>query len=1089
MKYITSFLLLMLSMLGVAQIPPSAGRIGGNIIPQSSYVIPGYTGTVANVTTHKAKIIQGQCLWNSPVDYTYTATKSGNFINGEVVTGSVSGATGILIQDSGAGGASGILIIRPTSTAQFVFADTITGQTSNASVTTASQFQQSENYVVSPYKSNTGIALYNGQTTRRGASTNYASYSLGNSLYGTNSGIYACQQANRFVITGTVSGSPQAGEAVTQATSLATGRVLSVVAGVATIEESGTSPADFDNSHQINFTTSGANLNTLTALVKTANVWWLEWSPDGQNIPFKPALDTGSSSIYLAHQICDCGIIAGPITVASGTYSNTRVIWFGDYCEGNPSMYFNLPDKEPLVWHKMFTCRGTGNSFGAGGTQSIRHFHGAEFFPGFGAYEGRLYIMCGDNDYQAGIIYCDNVADMCNNPTNWGQYWGLTNVNGPARSSWASSATIYQQTLTYSSESAPFRLGERVNQGSNFGYVTADNGTNTLTINLDPSSGVFITGSLVTGVTTNSTTTPTVASSTTNLGGGLNYFIGVNPYPLAASASVTGTQGMGGQDSRAVEMVGDGINTITATWNGTFIVGDIMRQATSGAWGYLIGTGVNTLYIRPDASSVPFDGSHNITGSDSYITTSSVTKAQGHHYAYMIPDQAALSYPAGTFPSNDGYACPKGANIMRRIDINANTITTMAGRVHGEGFQGCLTPDGTILFQSESDFNGGTWAGNSDAYVHLYALTPDGSNLQEVSKWLRADYASPSGAVFFARCFYAFGAVWGWDINSNIFGGDSIVAFGNKPLRQYDQFTYNTITQPAFFGPNLFPDSKFGRSETNNEWRSSGSVGGAGVVPVSTITGLIPNFDTGMSSSAPNYVYKLIPSSSTGICLATYTFSVIDAYYLRGSFVTVSVWVYVPKASTNNPALQLTTGTGDVTQVPITPMDQWQRVNATIYINSTDQSLLVQLYARTSLSATDTTYSAWTDVEMIPGTQPAPSGTLGQESYQNQHDIQRLSTTVTYASANVTATYLTCRYKNITFSGTGGGSGRTFILPAVSANQGTNVNWEWTFTNSCDQIITVNINGSTGVAIGVGKTAKIKINAAGTDTLRVTPDT
>ena len=178
-----------------------------------------------------------------------------------------------------------------------------------------------------------------------------------------------------------------------------------------------------------------------------------------------------------------------------------------------------------------------------------------------------------------------------------------------------------------------------------------------------------------------------------------------------------------------------------------------------------------------------------------------------------------------------------------------------------------------------------------------------------------------------------------------------------------------------------------------------------------------------------------------------------------------------------------------MTQVPITPMDQWQRVNATIYINSTDQSLLVQLYARTSLSATDTTYSAWTDVEMIPGTQPAPSGTLGQESYQNQHDIQRLSTTVTYASANVTATYLTCRYKNITFSGTGGGSGRTFILPAVSANQGTNVNWEWTFTNSCDQIITVNINGSTGVAIGVGKTAKIKINAAGTDTLRVTPDT
>jgi hypothetical protein len=1063
-------------------------------------IIPGYTGQVANVMSHKAKTLQAQFLWNAPTKFTFSTTKSANWTAGEIVTGSVSGATATLVQDTGAGTTSGILILRPNTTTPFVAADNLTGGTSGSTATAATQFQQSENYVVSPYKCNTGIILYNGQQAKLGAATNFASYSFGVSMYGTGSGLYACQQATTATVTGTVTGTPQPGEACSQATTLATGRVLSVIAGVAIIEKSATSPADFDGvaGHTITFTTSGATLSTLTAETNKTGVWWMEWSPDGQEVPFKPVLNTNSSSIYLAHQICDCGIIAGPITVASGTYSNTRVVVFGDYGDtdsthGTISFYFNLPDKEPFVWHTAFACRGTPGqtNFGSGGDQAIRHFHGMEFFPGFGAKEGRLLVMTGDNDYQPSILLCDDVADLCNNPTNWGKYWGLTNVNGPARSSWFSSTTIYQQTLTYGSESAPYRLGEKVTQGANIAYVTADNGSNTLTINLDPGSSAFVTTTTVTGATSNSTCSPSAVSSTTNLGGGKNYVLGTNPYPLAATASVTGSQCMGGQDSRTVELVGDGINVLTAVWTGTYQPNDVLRQTVTGAWGNLLGTGPNTLYIQADPSSPPFDNTHSVTGADSYITAT-VTGLRINRYLYFIPDQAARYTYVGTLPPNDGYALPNGGNVLRRIDLYNKTVQTMSGRAHGEGFQGCLTPDGTILFQSESDFNNtqNAWAGNSDAYIHLYAVTPDGTNLQEVSKWLRTDYANVSGAVFFARCFYAFGAVWGWDLNGNIFGGDSIIAFNNKPLRQYDQYSFNTITQPAPTGPNLMPDSKFGRSETNNEWRSSGSVGGAGVVPVSTVTGLIPNYDAGMSTTAPNYIYKLIPSGSAGTCLSTYTFSVIDAYYLRGSFVTISAWVYAPKSGTTNlPALQLQTGNGTQTQTLITPMDQWQRVSATIYIAPTDQSLLIQLYARTSLSATDTTFTAWHDIELIQGTQPAPTGTVGQEAYQNQHDIQRLSTTITYASANVTATYLQCRYKYINFAGTGGGSGRTFILPAVSANQGTNINWEWTFTNNCDQIITVNINGSTGVAIGIGKTAKIKINAAGTDTLRVTPDT
>jgi len=1080
---------------------PSATTIKNSIIPQSNYVIPGYTGQVSNVTTHKAKMLKGQFLWNSPTKFTYSATKTGSFTTGESVTGSVSGATGILITDTGAGGSAGILIIRPKGTTPFVAADTITGGTSGATVSSATQFQISTNYVVGPYIPSTGITLYNGQSTKLGAATNFAGYAYGVSMYATGSGLYACQSATKATVTGsTTTGTPQPGEACTQATSGATGRVLSVTSNVAVIEKSSSSPADFDGSHTITFTTSTATLSGVSAVTNKTGVWWIEWSPDGQEVPFKPVLATDSSSIYLAHQLCDCGIITKPITVTSGTYSNTRVLWFGDYGDnttttGPIQMYFNLPDKEPFVWHVAAVCKGTAGqtNFGQGGDQAIRHFHGAQFFPGFGANDGRLLVMTGDNDYQPSILVCDDVADLCNNSANWGAYWGLTNVNGPARSSWFSAATIYSQTLTYSSESAAFRIGEKVTQGSAVGYVTSDNNSNTLIINLDPSSAAFVASAVVTGATSGSTTTPSGVGSTTSQTGGANYVLGANPYPLSASASLTGTQGMGGQDSRSVELVGDGINVVTASWSGTWYANDIVRQATSGAWGTLLGTvGTNTLYIWPDPSSPPFDGTHSITGSDSYITAT-VSGVLGHHYLYFVPDQAARYLPAGTLPPNDGYAAPNGCNILRRIDLYNKTVQTMSGRVHGEGFQGCLTPDGSIVIFSESDFNGGSWAGNADAYVHMYVLTPDGTNLQEVAKWLRTDYASPSGAVFFARCFYAFGAVWGWDINSTVIGGDAIVAFNNKPLREYDQYSYQTITQPVPFGPNLIPDSKFGRSETNNEWRSSGSVGAAGVVPVTTITGIIPNYDAGMSASAPNYVYKLIPSSSTGICVGTYTLSVLDCYYLRGSFVTVSAWVYAPKTGTTNaPALSLQTTGGTapaVAQTLITPYDGWQRVSATIYVGSTDQAVLVQLYARTSTTATDTTPTAWFDVEMVPGTQPSPTGTLGQEAYSAVHDNQRLSTTITYASANISATYLQCRYKNIIFSGTGGGSGRTFILPAVSANQGSNINWEWTFTNSCDQIITVNVNGSTGVAIGVGKTAKIKLNAAGTDTLRVTPDT
>lgn len=68
--------------------------------------------------------------------------------------------------------------------------------------------------------------------------------------------------------------------------------------------------------------------------------------------------------------------------------------------------------------------------------------------------------------------------------------------------------------------------------------------------------------------------------------------------------------------------------TGTIAASNTFVKGEIVTQATSGAQGYIAAaytTGNTTFYVCPLPDSAAFDGSHNITGATSGKSTATVT--------------------------------------------------------------------------------------------------------------------------------------------------------------------------------------------------------------------------------------------------------------------------------------------------------------------------------------------------------------------------------------------------------------------------------------------------------------------------------
>jgi len=263
------------------------------------------------------------------------------------------------------------------------------------------------------------IWAFDSNTITQGAHTVVARKNGSPSVYATGSGLYVAVRAPQASLTYAMSGSKSfaLGEKVIQSVSGAVGFIYKDTGSVVSLE---VSSGKFDGTHLIKGQTSKVSA-TVSAISSIASIDFLEYSPDGIQDTFPTTTVNGTEIPWLPHLIVDCGIIKGPIN----GHSNTRVVLFGEYLEGNPILYYSLPDVDPHTWTPIMQGTGSGKSGTPGSTEAIRHFHGGIFVPGLGAKEGRLFMFSGDQDYQCSILVCEDVADLCNNSSKWLSNWGL----------------------------------------------------------------------------------------------------------------------------------------------------------------------------------------------------------------------------------------------------------------------------------------------------------------------------------------------------------------------------------------------------------------------------------------------------------------------------------------------------------------------------------------------------------------------------------------------------------------------------------------------------------------------------------------
>ena len=324
------------------------------------------------------------------------------------------------------------------------------------------------------------VTIYDGATVTLGGKTVVPRKPFAPSLFGTSVGIFVGSRGKQCILHYNKVKQFKLGEKIHQSFTAAVGQIIQDDGKYLSLE---VSTGTFDSRHQIEGLTSKASASVVGMTVNSP-VNFLEWSPDGYK-DFEPVFTRpGLTAPILPHQLCDCGVIKGPIR----GYSNTHVLLYGDYSEGNPSLFYCLPDVDPHNWTLLMTGSGV-NITGGQNSESIRHFHGEEFVPGIGPNEGRLFVFTGDGDTQSSILCCDDVADLCNNGAKWSGYWAM-NYWGTGRVNYLTTGPGKNYCVAAGNQS--YRTVElMIDASKKFGYYIPDqpditngnpNGTNTLHI-------------------------------------------------------------------------------------------------------------------------------------------------------------------------------------------------------------------------------------------------------------------------------------------------------------------------------------------------------------------------------------------------------------------------------------------------------------------------------------------------------------------------------------------------------------------------------------------------------------------------------
>lgn len=264
------------------------------------------------------------------------------------------------------------------------------------------------------------LTIFDGVTTTRGGllvSGNGNLYTDGTRVYSVATPMNKC-----VIVHGAVTNGPyRVGETVTQATSNATGWVVSDD-GTNMVVAVKYASAAFSQASNYTLTgaTSGATSATTTVNTTTGKTFLMV--ADTPTSDFYAILELYASGMY-AQGFVDCGMVD-----YGGTTKHT-LLFFVHLPGYYPAVVALFPDDDgPNAPQVLFQT--SAPSTGGSGTHVITHWHGAKFLTNVGGVSGNnlLVAYSGDGIDSAGIYLCNDVADFILHPATWATRWGMDKV-------------------------------------------------------------------------------------------------------------------------------------------------------------------------------------------------------------------------------------------------------------------------------------------------------------------------------------------------------------------------------------------------------------------------------------------------------------------------------------------------------------------------------------------------------------------------------------------------------------------------------------------------------------------------------------
>ncbi len=410
-------------------------------------------------------------------------------------------------------------------------------------------------------------------------------------------------------------------------------------------------------------------------------------------------------------------------------------------------------------------------------------------------------------------------------------------------------------------------------------------------------------------------------------------------------------------------------------------------------------------------------------------------------------------------------------------DLEPKTIKTISVyRSIGTGWMGTLTPDGTVLITTESDHtasSGTAYSGNNDAYCRVYAVGPDGNSMYSVAQFQRKDYLNPAGTpVLISSFFTAFGAVFGWDTQQNLFDGDPIGTFDNKPkLYITDSSVYTlpaTVTPPI----DLMEGGRFKQPAIDiSYWKLNN------LNHFTNGTSILDSAEGGTNS------VQVDAPVGGGVGTATYTFQQETVYGLQGKWLTFRARVLNPVANGNTqaPYIKWLLGNGDFKLIPIPTSDSWQTIIGSIWVPANEATVALQIISDLTNTLTGKIYLSSISVSEganFPTGNLIPRDRIIHTTVLAQTGLQQ----VAVSTVDITLTQLNTNAAIIELTGSPA-AGHIINFPVSSGTGGTLKGMRYLINNLTGQTMTIKVTGQTGFALTAGSTCTCYMN--GTDMVKI----